>query len=276
MEQVMLQKRSLPSGHEIAFVEKGSGEPLLLIPATGVDHTVWGDHLDFFARYFHVYAIDNLGTGGSSRPENLDEYTEQILAGDAYELMKSLGVEQAHVAGISMGSIVSQQLAIQHPEFVRSLSLYNTWGRTDAFMKQMFQIWKVLVQTQPMSFAGPSMLHWLLSEAFWQEHPEQIAFLSQAVFESPQAPPPFVTLAHLDIDIAHDTLDQLHRIQAPTLIIAGEEDRTTPLYHAREVAERIPDSQLKVIEGKGSSHLLMNERAEEFRNIALQFLQNVN
>jgi pimeloyl-ACP methyl ester carboxylesterase len=268
----MLKKRC-STGHEIAYLEQGEGSPLLLIPATGVDHTVWGNHLDFFAQHFKVFAIDNLGTGESSRPEDMEAYTEESLATDAFELMKSLGVESAHVAGISMGSVVAQHLAIAHPAFVRSLSLFNTWGKTDAFMAQMFGMWQELIKSQPMSMAGPSMLYWLLSESFWEEHPDQISSLSQMVFESPAAPPAYVTLAHLNIDIAHDALEQLHRIQAPTLIIAGEEDRTTPVRYAKEVGARIPNSDLQVLKGKGSSHLLMNERAEEFQTITLNFLK---
>ncbi len=269
----MVSKKLLANKHEIAYAEAGAGQPLLLIPATGVDHTVWGGHFDFFSRYFRVIAIDNLGTGDSSRPENPEEYTREALAEDAFALMESLRIESAHVAGISMGSIIAQQLAVEHPAFVKSLSLYNTWGKTDPFMRQIFEIWQALIESKPISFAGPSMLHWLLSESFWKENPGQIPLLSKLVFEAPTAPPAFVTHAHLNIDIAHDVLDQLHQIQAPTLIVAGEEDRVTPVSYAKEVMQKIPNSELKIMTGKGSSHLLMNERAEEFQNIALSFLE---
>lgn len=270
----VLAKKQLSNGHTISYLEIGEGTPLLLIPATGVDHTVWGDHLSAFAKHFRVFAIDNLGTGDSSKIEDVSHYTEEVLADDAFELMKSLNIDSAHVAGISMGSIVAQRVAIEHPGFVRSLSLYNSWGKTDDFMEQIFSIWQRLIETQPMSFAGPSMLHWLVSEALWEEHPEQIPLLSKMVFESETAPPTFVTLAHLEIDIAHDALDELRYIQAPTLIIAGEEDRTTPVRYAKEMVEQIPNAELQVITGRGSSHLLMNERAEEFQSIAINFLIN--
>ena len=270
----MLSKKQLSNGHTISYLEKGEGNPLLLIPATGVDHTVWGDHLSTFAKHFRVYAIDNIGTGESSMVEDVNHYTEEVLTDDAFELMKTLGIDSVHVAGISMGSIVAQRLAIEHPSFVRSLSLYNSWGRTDAFMKQIFSMWQKLIETQPMSFAGPSMLHWLVSESLWEEHPDQIPLLSKMVFESETAPPKFVTLAHIGIDIAHDALDELHHIQAPTLIIAGEEDRTTPVRYAKEMAELIPNTELQVLTGRGSSHLLMNERAGEFQSIAINFLIN--
>ncbi|MCE5359419.1 MAG: alpha/beta fold hydrolase [Acidithiobacillus sp.] len=270
-----MSRMKVHTGHWIGYQEYGKGPPLLLIPATGVDHTMYGDHLNAFADRFRVVALDNLGTGESDRPENIDAYTAAGFADDAVGLLEALDIPQAHVAGLSMGSIIAQEVALRYPHKVRSLSLYNTWGATDPFLHQVFSIWQSLLQHEGFPFAGTAMLYWLLSETAWIQHPELPRQLSQLVFEAPQAPAIPITIAHIEVDKRHQLLPRLSEIRIPTLVLAGEQDRLTSPRYALAVHEAIPGSRLEVITGPGSGHLAFNERAEDFRRIALDFLNTV-
>jgi len=80
------------------------------------------------------------------------------------------------------------------------------------------------------------------------------------------------TAEQWDADLAHDTLDRLGGITAPTLVIAGEQDLLTPPWHGRQVAEAIPGAQHHLFTGPGSSHALGVERAEEFLSLVQTFL----
>jgi pimeloyl-ACP methyl ester carboxylesterase len=80
------------------------------------------------------------------------------------------------------------------------------------------------------------------------------------------------TLEQWDADAAHDTLDRLGQISAPTLVIAGEQDLLTPPWQCEAVAERIPGAEYRLLSGPGSSHALMVERTEEFVGLVGDFL----
>src|SRR5207244_11254729 len=77
------------------------------------------------------------GTGATDKPVERP-WPMELLAADAVALLDAIGVERAHVGGLSQGSAVAQELAIRWPERVLSLSLYNTWGQTDAFLRALF------------------------------------------------------------------------------------------------------------------------------------------
>src|SRR5688500_3738894 len=107
-------------GNDLHYVERGDGEPLLLIMGLSGTHLAWGDpFVDALAADFTVIAYDHRGVGRSSR---IDEpFTLVQLADDAAALMDGLGLESAHVLGVSMGGMVAQELALRRPDRIRTL-----------------------------------------------------------------------------------------------------------------------------------------------------------
>ena len=116
----------LPTGIGIYYETVGAGEPLLLIMGTGADHSLWDDTAKAYAQRFQVISFDNRGTGQSDHPRDPEQYTMRTLAEDAVALLDALEIESAHVSGLSLGSAVAQELAINHPGKVRSLQLHCT------------------------------------------------------------------------------------------------------------------------------------------------------
>ena len=121
----------------IFFEEHGAGDPVLLVNGLGADHTTWGLQTEFLKNHFRVVVFDNPGVGQSEGPGG--PYTSELFADVAAALLRSRGIEQAHVVGASMGGIVAQQLALRHPELVRSLVMHCTWGRCDRYLASLFR-----------------------------------------------------------------------------------------------------------------------------------------
>src|SRR3954453_1874035 len=106
---------------------RGQGEPLLLIMGMSGSSLLWGeDFLSALQRDFDVIAVDNRGTGDSPRAE--EPFSIADMADDAVEALDELGIESAHVLGISMGGMIAQELVLRQPERVRTLTLGCTYA----------------------------------------------------------------------------------------------------------------------------------------------------
>ena len=102
---------TLPTGVDVYYEIEGSGEPLLLIMGTAADHTTWAAQVEAYRDSYSVITYDARGTGQSSQPERIEDYSMRILADDAAALLTHLGVGRAHVSGLSLGSATAQELA---------------------------------------------------------------------------------------------------------------------------------------------------------------------
>src|SRR5215218_4223530 len=107
---------------DLNYERSGSGEPLLLIQGMGGTHKSWGGPFaSLLERDFEVIAFDNRGIGLSRAVS--DAFSIAEMAADTAELLEVLEIERAHVMGISMGGMIAQELAIAHPERLRTLTL---------------------------------------------------------------------------------------------------------------------------------------------------------
>ncbi len=113
------------NGARLYYEVYGQGEPLLLIMGLGANHLAWSAQVPVYAREFKVIVFDNRGTGQSNFPQGVD-CTIPLMADDAAALLDFLGVDSAHVYGVSMGGMIAQEMALRHPEKVRSLILGAT------------------------------------------------------------------------------------------------------------------------------------------------------
>ena len=102
-----------------SYVE-GSGPPLLMIMGFGLQASAWGQaFLAELRPHFRMIRFSNRGTGLTDRPDA--EYTIRMMADDAAGLLGELGIQRAHVLGISMGGIIAQELVLNHPEAVQAI-----------------------------------------------------------------------------------------------------------------------------------------------------------
>ncbi|MET0703315.1 MAG: alpha/beta fold hydrolase [Mycobacterium sp.] len=249
---------TLPDGDTLAYETYGTGEPLLLITGTALAMPHWPQPvLDALAADYQVIVYDHRGMGESSPTER--EISMHSLAADAAALLDHLGVGAAHILGWSLGSAVAQELALARPELVASLVLYATWGRADGFLRCLLTALRTPwlhgdtangvaalgLSYSPEGLDNPELLAGIAAaQPYFPHTPEQIA----------------MTIRQWDADEAHDSLDRLPGITAPTTVIVGEQDLFTPPRHGRAVAKRIPGARLVLVAGIGSSHGLIYER----------------
>src|SRR5688572_28958005 len=111
----------------------GEGTDVLLIGGLGDTVESWQFQLDGLADRHRLTAFDNRGAGRTAMPDR--PVTVEAMADDAAAVLRALDISSAHVAGFSGGSIISQELAIRHPDLVRSLVLQSTWPVPDAYLR---------------------------------------------------------------------------------------------------------------------------------------------
>lgn len=260
---------ALPDGTLLQVSEYGVGEPLVLVCGTTQSHRLWAPLLPDLSARYRVITYDHRGIGDSTRGEA--SISMALLADDLAALLDELGLEQAHVLGWSLGSTVAQELALRHRRRVAGLVLAGTWGRTDVFQACVFtglgHPWRTGHRDAALAALGIAFSTELLNS------PQFPAMMQHLEPLFPKTPAQLETVAEQwDADLAHDALDRLDEITAPTLVIAAEHDLLTPAAQGRVVADRIPGARFALLSGPGASHAVLLERPDEFAALVLDFL----
>jgi len=235
---------------ELDCERSGSGPPLLLIMGMSGTTLHWGEaFLAELRREFEVITYDHRGVGASTRLHGA--LTIRQLADDAAGLLEALGVESAHVLGISMGGMVAQELALAHPQRVRTLTLGCTYcGGPDSSLsphgvrerlaeamlsgdreRALRTAWEVNVSAQMAADA----------QAYAR-------FLEIAKRRAVAVP---VIMAQMQASLAHDTSARLHGLTLPVLIVHGSADQMLPVANAHLIHSLIGGSRVEILDGVG-------------------------
>jgi len=270
-----MPKVDLSTGVSIHYETAGTGPPVLMIIGTGGDHTFWAGQVGAYGDAYEVITFDNRGAGQSDSPTDRESYSMRILSEDAAALLDTLEVDRAHVAGLSLGATVAQELAINHPDRVASLQLHCAWARSDAWLQRLFETLVYPLEHGDVDAFVHADFVWVASPGFLEEKPDEVEAIERAyIAENPHPPTIHGLLGQLHADMTHDAIDRLGTIDAPTLITTGELDWMIPVRYGREVQSRIAGSHLHVFEGPGSSHLAFIEMADEFNTVTRAFLDD--
>lgn len=238
------------NGVDLYYEETGDGPPLLLVLGLGANTLSWEPLPAALAARFRVIAFDNRGAGRSAAPPG--PYTTRQLADDAAALLDRLGVGRAHVFGLSLGGMIGQELALARPDLVDRLVLLGTYARPrPAVHGPWFAAW-VEARERGMDPVHLSLLlaPWFMTPAFMSQHDRVEAALAR-LRSNPYPAPAHGIAAQAAACMAHDTLDRLAGIAAPTLVLVGAEDVVAPVSCSRELVERIPGARLQVVERGG-------------------------
>lgn len=257
----------LSTGVNAFYRREGDGPPLVLIMGTGLDHRCWDRQVEEYRRSFDCVRFDNRGTGRTESAER--DISMRLLAEDAASLMDELGIEKAHVSGLSMGSCIAQELALSRPDLVETLQLHGTWGRAHGYAARKFAAQVQILKSFELREAYEINVLWFLTPDFMSRHPRRVDSQIEAIVRAAPSREDLVRLYTANLE--HDALDRLHKITAPTLVTVGTFDLALPPMYAREVADAIPGSELVLFEGGG--HLHNMEDPEEFNAVTLDFLR---
>ena len=255
-------------GVRLHYRESGrrSGPPVLMIQGLGADKHGWDVQRLALAPWYHTIALDNRGAGRSDKPYGV--YSLEQMADDAIAVLDAVGVERAHVVGASMGGAITQIIGLRHPERVRSLTLACTACHHHAWRKELLAEWAEVAQTRGMGAMTSEAARWVIGPRSFRRLAPAIGWMGPLALSRP--PHAFVgqVAAILSID---DTLaDSLDQIDAPTLVMVGNQDILTPRGDSEEIADRIPGAELVVI--SGAAHGFMIEHATTFNRILLDFI----
>jgi pimeloyl-ACP methyl ester carboxylesterase len=222
-------------GTELHFVRTGRGEPMLLIQGMSATHMTWGrPFLSRLEESFECIVFDNRGMGLSG-PAQMP-FTTADMAGDVVALLDALGLERAHIVGISMGGMIAQELALAHPGRLRSLTLGATYcGGPEG----------TLMGDEDLQMLGAAMASgdrgqvlramWVinLSPGFRADDSRYTAFEEMAV--ALQAPKD-VIFQQMRACAAHDTSARLAGLEVPAQVIHGTADRLLGVNNGIQIA----------------------------------------
>jgi pimeloyl-ACP methyl ester carboxylesterase len=252
------------------YEQQGTGEPLVLIPYLAADNACYAFQVADYAKHFTCISVDPRGAGETDKPGGT--YSTQMFADDVAALMQAIGIDRAHVSGLSLGAATGLWLAAKHPQRVRSLSLHSGWTKTDPFLKVVVQGWQTMAKglgsVTEMVIQG--IFPWCFTPELYAAKPDYIESLAAFVRGRP-AQPLEAFLRQSDAVIAHDAGAALAAIEAPTQITFGRHDLVTSTRFAEAMKNGIARSEMIVFEG--CAHAPIYESVAEFNEKTLSFLE---
>lgn len=238
-------------GHPMYVELHGGGEPLVLLHGGGASLEQFAPQIDFFARNgFAVIAPEQVGHGRTPDREGPFHYHE--MAEDTSELLRLLGGERAHLVGWSDGGIVALDLAIHHPEQVRTLAVSGVETEPAGLKAEV---------RQHMEGSNPEAFSYELRRSYKKLAPDGPAHW----------PVVYRKLVELWLTEPHFTPTEIASIAAPTLVMLGDQD-VVSIDHNLELFRRLPNGQLAVLPGTG--HAIPVDDADLFNTLVLRFLRH--
>jgi 3-oxoadipate enol-lactonase len=248
--------------HELDYERSGTqgAPPLFLIMGMSGTSLHWSEaFLDELRPFFDVIAFDHRGVGASAPLDGAITIAE--MAEDAAGLLRALSIDQAHVVGISMGGMIAQELALAHPELVRTLTLGCTYCGGEGSALTRPEVWQKLAEAMLSGDRARALRAGFeanVSRAAEAGNPalyeQMLAIAEQRAVAVP------VIMAQLQACYAHDASGRLANLGAPTLVVHGTEDEILPSVNARVIASHIPGARLEILDGAG--HLFFWEQPQ--------------
>ena len=255
------------NGIDIHYDIAGSGPWLTLSHSLACDLSMWDPQMAALTPHFTVLRFDSRGHGRSSAPPDTeDAYGWDRLSGDVLGLLDGLGIARTHFAGLSMGGMIGQHLALRAPQRIDRLVLADTSSR---YPPAAIPVWVErirLVQENGMAVLVDSTLERWFTAPYRAAHADVVGRVADLIRNTP--PVGYIgcgrTIPTLNIT------QRLHEVTNPTLVIVGFDDAGTPPAMAREIAGAIPGARLEII--PDAAHLSNIEQPEIFNRLLLDFL----
>jgi pimeloyl-ACP methyl ester carboxylesterase len=232
-------------GCRLVYDVRGAGPDALFIQGVGVHGDGWLPQTEALAGRFRCLSFDNRGVGRSRPPDG--RLTVEQMAGDALAILDAEGIDRAHVAGHSMGGLIALELALTHPERVRSLALVCT-SAAGADLVQL-SWWKISVGIRsklgPKRLRRRAFLELVMPEKARREaDPDAVARRLEPIFGYDLASQPAFALKQVAAMRGYDAGPRLERLAGkPTLVVSGSLDRMAPPRAGRALAAGIAGSQ---------------------------------
>ena len=250
----------------------GQGEPLVMIRGLGsnVDH--WYEQVPTLSKEFQLLVFDNRGIARSSDPGGA--FSTRDMAEDTAALMESAGIKSAHVLGYSMGGMVAQEMALNHPEKVRGLILVATDCGITKRIKARPEVSRLFSQmvslgTTEAKLAAAACLY---AQNTFESKTDVIERYNEVSMRFPASQD--IMARQWAAVTQHDACSRMQKISSPTLTLTGSEDILIPPENAKIMADMIPGARMKAIDDGG--HLFLIEQPQQFNQAVRDFLEGLS
>ena len=251
---------------DMDYVVFGKGEkPFVIIPGLGDGlKTVKGTRA-FLSRMYKIFA-EKYRVFVFSRKNHMEEgYSTRDMARDLKKVMDKLGIEKAHIMGVSQGGMIGQYLAIDYPEVVDKLVIGVSTSRQNETIRQVIGGWIDMAKSDNYK----DLIIDTMEKTFTENKLKRYRLFYPALTRvgKPKDFNRFIIQANSCLN--HNAYDELNKIKCPTLIIGGDRDRIVGKNASEEMAGRILQSKLIIYKGLGHGAY---EEAEDFNEQVLKFL----
>lgn len=254
----------------IYYEQRGRGCPVILIHGVGLDHNMWEKQVQVLDNYFKVITYDMLGHGRSeklSTPCNLSDFVDQINV-----LINFLALESVHIVGFSMGGMVAQAFAIEHPDKVETLTVMNAVANRTTNQRNA-----ILSRVQEVELKGhtatiePAIRRWFNKE-FIDQHPEEVQQIRKRLQDNDSTS--YLQAYRVFATADAELFPKIDQIECQTLILTGEYDVGSTPTMAKEMSNRIPNSRVSVV--SGMKHMMPLEDYKTVNKELLSFIRKYN
>lgn len=252
----------------INYELEGEGKTIVFVHGLSDSLAYWKVLSENLKNDYQTLIYDLRGHGESSDDDKnttIDLYQE-----DLYQLLKALDIENAVFAGLSLGGNIILDLAVNHPEMVNGLVVMSSFPEHDENLKNIFDDFDNAIDQGFVEFFD-TILPYTLTDDMLEEHKE---LLENVKFEAAKTANLEGIKKGINAGYGFKLTDKLNEINAPTLVIAGEEDNLTTLDIQRKISDNIRDCELIVLE-KTKHNILIGRNIEKVLNIINDFLSKI-
>lgn len=256
----------LNNGKEMYYEIHGEGEPLVILNGIMMSTKSWAGFIEPLSQDNQLILIDFLDQGQSDKLEG--EYTHQIQVEATIELLEAITEEPISLFGISYGGEIALQIALEKPELIKKLLLFNTCSETSYWLEEVGNAWNKAAKDPQAYYL--STIPYIYSPIFFTKNREWMENRKKTlipVFSDENFIQSMIRLTNSPV--TYDVTDRLHEIEIPTLIVGAEYDFVTPFYQQKELHEGIKHSEIVYIPDSG--HGIMYEKPVLFTSLVKGF-----
>jgi 3-oxoadipate enol-lactonase len=250
----------------VPYLLKGSQpNTIVFLPALGTEASVWEETANRFADRYTVVALETGGHSGTPERIDLNQYADDVRA-----VLDAVGSTWAHLVGLSLGGMVAQEFALAQPDRVRSLTLVNTTSRLPPEVAAVYRDRAKKVEIGGISPILESTLARWFTADFLSSNSATVQRV-RGILEQAD-PASYAAAARAIANVS--TYDRLGAIAAPTLVIHGSEDASMPPGASEEIAQRVQQGRVAVMDGL--SHMAPIQDPEAFIALLEPFLREAD
>ncbi|MBR3377198.1 MAG: alpha/beta hydrolase [Mogibacterium sp.] len=253
------------NGHDFDYISFGSGrDVLIMLPGVGDGFKTAKGMAVPFAFMYRMFAVSFKVYVFSRRNDLPEGFTSADMADDLSDIMEAMDLGAAHIFGVSQGGMIAQQLAIRHPEKVKSLVLAVTAARPSRIMREAIGSWLLMAERDDYKGIMLDTAERSYTGAYLERGKRMNKLIALA---KPKSYERFRILC--ESCLSHDVYEDLPEIRCPVYIIGASLDRVLGPEASAEMHEAIPGSEIYMFEGYSHG---VYEQAKDFNEMALRWL----